>query len=385
MSYDPTPLRADEFAWANGGQVAYLNHAGTGPLPRRTVETLQSWAAIRAEPWRTPDHSLVFPVLDRTRQLCAKLIGALPAEIALVPNTSHGLNVAARALPIAPGDVVLISDGEFPSTVYVWQSLCRSRGITTHMVPTRDGLLDEEAILRLLDAPQVKAVTVSWVSFATGYRIDLERLGAECRARGIYLIVDAVQGLGPAVLDVNRCAVDFLACGGHKWLLGPWGTGFLFVRRDLIGSLEPPLVGWLIGPQSHDYNRLLDYDLRYYEDARRFEMMTLPTQDFAGLSSSIELLLELDPGRIESHVNALADRIISWAVDQPRVRLVTPRSPSRRAGIVTIALPNAPAASERLAGVGVKHSLREGAIRLSPYCYNTADEIDCALSVLGAS
>ena len=381
--YNLATLRAEEFPWTLPGEMVYLNNAATGPLPQRAVDTLYEWAKLRAQPWRVTDQEMVFPTLSRARTLCAELISAKPTEIALVPNTSYGLSLAARALPFASGDVVLASDGEFPSVVYAWQAVERSRGIQLKLLPTSDGLLNENALMDALDWPRVRAVTVSSVSFATGYKVDLERLGTACRKRQIHLVVDAIQGLGPATLNARASGADIVACGGYKWLLSPWGTGFLYIREELIEQLDPPVVGWFIGPGSENFARLLDYNLTYFNDARRFELMALPAQDLAAMARSVELLLELGPDAVERYVRTLADRIVAWALDRTEMRLITPAESSRRAGIVAIVPPNPQEASKRLRAAGVVHSLREGAIRLAPYFYNTTEEVDAALRVLG--
>lgn len=381
--YDVHALRAEEFPWTLRGEVIYLNNAGTGPLPQRAVAALQEWAALRTQPWRVTDHEVVFPALAHVRALCAKLIGARDTEIALVPNTSFGLSLAARSLRLEPGDMVLASDKEFPSVIYAWRSIERAHGIHLKLLPTREGLLDEEALIAALDEPRVRVVTVSWVSFATGYRVDLERLGAACRTRGIYLVVDAIQGLGPATLDVKSCGADVIACGGYKWLLSPWGTAFVYVREELIPQMEPPIVSWIVGPRSMDYTRLLDYDLTYFADARRFEIMTLPAQDLVAMGQSLELLFEIGTGAVEAHVRSLTDRIVNWAQGRGDVRLITPPESKHRAGIVAVAPLDPRSTSQRLRAAGVVHSLREGAIRFAPHYYNTPDEIDAALTVLG--
>jgi len=266
--------------------------------------------------------------------------------------------------------------------VYPWMALERVAGVRLQRVPTIDGLPDEEAIMRALDRSEVKALTISWVSFATGYRVDLARLGQACRERGIYFVVDAMQGLGPATLDVSECPIDVLACGGQKWLLSPWGTGFAYVRQGLVRELEPSVVGWMSVRDSDDFSRLVDYDLTYRDDARRFEVITLPFQEFAGLNASLELLFELGPAAVEAHVRGLVDQVVVWAEGRRDVRLVTPADRARRAGIVAVAPADPAAASLRLTGAGVSHSLREGAIRLSPHCYNTADDVGQALAAL---
>jgi len=380
-TYDVHTLRALEFPWAAQGAAVYLNNASTGPLPRRTVQAVEAFTARRAEPFRLTE-TLQFDTLARSRELCARLIGASASEIALMVNTTYGLNLAARALPLTPGSVVVTSDREFPANIYPWMALQRAVGVRLHRVPCVDGLPDEEAILRALDRPEVKALTISWVSFASGYRVDLARLGRACRERGIYFVVDAMQGIGPATLDVREIPIDVLACGGQKWLLSPWGTGFVYVRGALVRELEPSAVGWMSVRGSDDFSRLCDYDLTYRDDARRFEVITLPFQEFAGFNASLELLFELGPAAVEAHVQGLVDRVVAWTQGRRDVRLVTPVDPGRRAGIVAVEPTDPVAASRRLTGSGVTHSLREGAIRLSPHCYNTAGEVDQALAAL---
>lgn len=380
MSYDVDALRAREFPWAVRGDAIYLNNASTGPLPSRTVAAVGAFTAMRAEPHRIPDE-LQFATVRRSRELVAQLIGASPAEIALMVNTTYGINLAARALPLAAGDIVLTYDREFPANVYPWMALSE-RGVRFEMIPCDGKLSDEEALLRAMDRPGVRAVTVSWVSFATGYRTNLAAIGRVCRDRGLFFIVDAIQGLGAATIDVHACNIDVLACGGQKWLLSPWGTGFAYVREALVRQLEPSVVGWLAMRSSEDFTRLVDYEFRYHDDARRFEVFTLPFQDFAGLNASLELLLELGPAAVAAHVERCVSLAVSWAESRDNVTLITPADRVRRAGIVSIAPRDPAAASARLARAGVAHALREGGIRLSPHCYNTADEMRRALAIL---
>ena len=381
--FDVEALREREFPWAARGDHVYLNNASTGPLPARTVRALAEFGGRRAEPWRI-SHEEQFGVIARTRELVAQLVGGSPADIALMVNTSYGLNLAAHALPFEKGDVVLTFDREFPANVYPWMALAQSRGVSLVRLPCgAEGLPDEAALLRAIaEMPKLRAVSVSWVQFATGYRVDLAVIGRACRARGIWFIVDAIQGLGALTLDVRACAIDILACGAQKWLLSPWGTGFVYVREELVRGLEPNVVGWLAVQGSDDFGALVDYDLTWRDDARRFEVGTVPFQDFAGMNASLELLVELGPAHVEAHIASLAGIIVGWAGERAGVRLVTPAEARRRAGIVSVQPSNPTRASERLTTLGISHSLREGAIRLSPHCYNTRAEIERALEVL---
>ncbi|MDQ6830578.1 MAG: aminotransferase class V-fold PLP-dependent enzyme, partial [Gemmatimonadota bacterium] len=243
MSFDVDHLRATEFPAVTSGGTVYLNNASTGPMPRRSLDALHAFNAMRAEPHRITLEDQ-FGTAARARELIARLINAEPGEIALMVNTTYGINLAARALRLGPGDVVVGCDKEFPANIYPWMALARD-GVRFDMVPCQGVLPDEDAIVAALDRPGVRALAISWVSFATGYRVDLARLGRECRARGIYLVVDAMQGVGALMLDVRETPVDILACGGQKWLLSPWGTGFVYVRDELVQRLEPYAVGWM--------------------------------------------------------------------------------------------------------------------------------------------
>ncbi|MBC7894063.1 MAG: aminotransferase class V-fold PLP-dependent enzyme [Cytophagaceae bacterium] len=374
---------AREFPRLQTSEMAWLNSASTGPMPERARRVAIEQVEKRMEPWRYGSVEQ-FEVLDRSRELCARLIGASPDEIALMVNTTAGLNLAARALPFERGDVVVGTDRDFPANVYPWMAMAKDRGLEFRQVPCRHGLFDEDALVAALDEPRVRALVVSWVSFESGVRLDLDRLGAECRRRGVTFVVDAMQGLGPLTIDVRKTPIDILSCGAQKWLLGPWGTAFTWLRKDLVRQLEPANVGWMSVKGSDDFTQLVNYRLDYWDDARRFEVVTLPYQDFSLMNASLELIHEAGPAAIAARIAQLTNRLVQWALERDDMRLVTPPDPLRRAGIVAIAPRDPVAASTRLTAQGVGHSLREGAIRLSPHFFTPAGHVERALEVLGA-
>jgi len=279
--------------------------------------------------------------------------------------------------------VILTPDLEFPANVYPWWAAAGQRGLTYRRIPLADGVLDEDALVRAMDDGPVKCVSVSWIDSANGCRVNLERLGAECRRRGIWFVVDAIQGVGAVPLDVKRANVDVLACGAQKWLLSPWGSGFVYVRDELARTLEPPIVSWMAPRGTDDFRRLRDYDFTWRDDARRFEFITLPFQDFAGMNASLELFFEVGLDRVYRHIASLADEIVAWATERG-VRLVTPADPSRRGGVICVRPADAERVSDRLKSRGVIHSYREGAIRLSPHMYNTPTEVRGALELIAS-
>jgi selenocysteine lyase/cysteine desulfurase len=370
-------LRAAEFPWADG--TTYLNHASIGPLPERTRLVLDEFNRRRAAPFLLPDRDL-FAVLAESRRLAARLVGATAEEIGLTVNTGFGLAMAARALPLGRGDIVLVSDREFPANVYPWLRLADA-GVVTELVPTTaEGWPDEPRLLERLRDPRVRLLAVSLVQFSNGYRVDLDRLAAAAREVGAWLVVDAIQGVGQIPVDLARTGVDVLACGGQKWLLSPWGSGFVYVRRELIGTLSPAITGWLSFEGTDDLTRLTRYDDTLRPDARRFELMTLPYQDFAGLNCSVEMLLEVGVERIRRHLQTLHAPVLAWA-DRRGTRVTSPRD-ERGSGILCLAPDRVEDAHRRLKHARVICSLREGAIRLSPHLYNTVAEMERVVEVL---
>ncbi|MBA3258535.1 MAG: aminotransferase class V-fold PLP-dependent enzyme [Gemmatimonadales bacterium] len=375
---DLPALRAAEFPWTEG--TVYLNNASIGPLPERTRLALEEFNRRRAAPYQLPDREL-FGLLAESRRLAARLIGASAEEIGLTINTGFGLSIAARGLRLGAGDIVLVSDREFPANVYPWLRLADS-GVTTELVPaTEQGWPDEERLLERLRDPRVRALAVSLVQFSNGYLVDLDRLSAATRETGAWLVVDAIQGVGQVPVDLGRTQVDVLACGGQKWLLSPWGSGFVYVRRELIPSLDPAITGWLAFEGTDDLTRLTQYDDTLRGDARRFELMTLPYQDFAGFNSSVSLLLEVGVERIREHLATLHRPVLDWA-DRTGTRVVSPRD-HRGSGIVCLAPEEVADAHRRLKAARIVTSLREGAIRLSPHLYNTVGEMERVVAVLG--
>ena len=378
MAYDLDRLRREEFPWAAAGEAVFLNAASTGPLPERSIRAQDAFTRKRAAPYRL-SQAEQFGVLDVAREGIARLIGADVQEVALATNTGTGINLAAWSLPLGAGDEVVLSDLEFPANMYPWMAAGAARGFTLRRVSARDGIVDEDALLDAIQRPAVKVLAVSWVGFATGAVVDLDMLGAACRQRGVTLVVDAIQGLVPLALDVRRTPVDIVACGAQKWLLSPWGSGFTYVRRELIPALPPQPVSWMGVRDSDDFSRLLDYDLKWRDDARRYEQVTLPFQDFAGMGASLALLEELGHDAVRAHIGRCVQALVDGA-DRLGIPVVTPRK--RLAGIVSVRPPAALAASARLDAAKVIHSVREGTIRLAPHCYTTDEELDTALQAL---
>ena len=375
-------LRAREYPWMTDSDVIYLDHASTGAYPKSCADAVAAYVTLRHMP-HTLRAEHFFATLQRSRALVAQLIGANVAEIALTTNTSHGLNLAAFSIPLQAGDEILTVDREFPANVYPWIKRAERTGATLVRLPCVNELPDETALLHAIATrPRVKIVTVSWVSFCSGARIDIDAVGRACRERGIWFVVDAIQGLGALPLDLSRTPVDILACGAQKWLQSPWGSAFTYVRKELIAQLEPPTVGWMATRGSDNLFDMLRYDPVWFDDARRFEIITLPFPDFAGMNASLDLFFELGIPAIAEHLAALGDTLVAFCDAHPEIRLVTPRERSHRAGVFAVQPPGLDAVSARLRASNVFHSVRERCIRLAPHWYTTPAQWNRVLSLL---
>ena len=372
-------LRDREFPFA--ARAPYLNAASMAPLPERARLAVEAYNRRRSD-----IHSMCGadfePVLARCRRAAARMIGAGEDEIALLPNTSFGINLAALSLPLERGRRVLLSDREFPANVYPWMALERLRGARVDVLPVdAAGNPDEARMLEELARGDVGILAVSAVQFTNGWVADLEALGRACRQHGTWFVVDGIQALGQLPVDVRACGIDVMAAGGHKWLCGPFGTGFTYVRREVVGRMEPHLIGWTSMTASADLERVLDYKYAFVQGARRFEVATQPWQDYAGLGESLELLLNADPARIRAHVLGLLHPLAAWLAERGVEVTGVPR-PERRSGIFSFRPADAAGVNRALARAGVGCVLREGAVRLSPHLYNQPEDVETVMDVL---
>jgi selenocysteine lyase/cysteine desulfurase len=318
----------------------------------------------------------------RCRQALAQLLEVSTDEIALTPNTSFGVNLGAALVASGPPGRIVVSEGEFPANVFPWMAL-EDRGFDVELVPADAlGRPREEALLAALDGPGVRALAISAVQFATGYRADLEPLGRACRDRDILFCVDAIQALGAVPFHPETVHVDVLACGGQKWLCAPWGSGFAYVRRELVGRIAPPMVSWLAVKGGAHLEDMLHYRMEWLDTARRFELATLGIQDYVGLARSVEILLEMGMNEVRHHLLDVHAPLVDWIASRTDVTPVTPLDEAHRAGIMTFTLPGLESATQALRSIRAVFSVREGAIRLAPHFYTTREEMEAAVWAL---
>jgi len=352
----------------------FLNHAGQSPLPTPVLNAMRR----HLEEFSVTGSYAVD--LGEVRGAFARLIHAKPEEIALVPNTSTGLNIAANALEYPPGSNVVTTDLEFPSVVYPW--LRRRLGVEVRYVQNVEGRIPLDGFERAVDDRTV-AVAISHVEYANGFRNNLRELARIAHEHGAYLIVDVIQSAGAVQIDVKRDGVDFATASCYKWLLGPDGAGVLYVRDELIEGIEPPLVGWAsVEPEVFETIDLWEVRrLRLSGTARRFEVGTLSMASFLGAAEAIRLLMGVGMERVEGRVLSLTDRLIEGLMELG-LKLQTPVERELRSGIVNFLIRNPEGWVRRLRERGIIVSARARGVRVSPHFYNTEEEIDLLLDEL---
>ncbi|MGD8998127.1 MAG: aminotransferase class V-fold PLP-dependent enzyme [Anaerolineae bacterium] len=348
-------------------RYAYLDHAAIAPLSNPVRAAMETYVDHRAS-WQASDR--YEHLADDLREALALLVNATPQDIAFVQNTSEGINIIANALPLRPGDNVVFCDMEFPANVYPWMNLGR-RGIEARCIPHDGGGLTVQALDAHADE-RSRVVAVSSVEFLTGFRSDLAALGAWCRERGSYFVVDGIQSLGVLPIDVQAYQIDFLSCGGPKWLMGPAGQGFIYVRRELLEDLQPPFAGCVSVAGWEEWR---DYSLTFLPDASRFELGCGNSVGQVGLLAAVRLLLNVGIEPIERWTLHLTELLIQ-DLERRGYEIASNRAPERRSAIVSFrVLGEVHKAYEQLTAADVVISKREDLIRVSPHCYNTENEI----------
>ena len=376
----------------------FLDAACISLAPRPAVEAVDKFldlAMVCPHESATAQHIFMDQMRAAARPAAARLIHAHEDEIALVESTTHGLSLAANAIPLAPGDRVLLSDLEFLQVAIPWLQK-KKDGIEIDVVPNHLGEVRVEDIAERL-TPRTRVVAVSSVQWTSGYRCNLDSLSRLCRQRGLWLVVDAIQQLGAMPLDLRATPIDILCCGGHKWLNAPFGCGFLYISRDALPRLLPPLAGYLSVKdppggwgqyfQTPTTTPVQDYDI--VSSARRYE--TGGTANYpgaVGLAASLNLIHNLGQQNIADQIYLLTEQLLA-GLDNLSLKVVTTRAAENRSGIVTFSLGSAEQnvglmnrLLEKKILVSVRYTSNVGGVRVSCHFYNSTEDIDRLLSEL---
>jgi selenocysteine lyase/cysteine desulfurase len=317
--------------------------------------------------------------LEAARRSVAGLIGADEEEVAVTTSVSAGLSAVASGLRFDRGrSKVLVSDFEFPTVGQIWHAQELRGALVEHVPAEPDGTIPLERFEAAIDE-QTALVAVTHVCFRNGSRMDVKGIAEIAHERGALVFLDAYQSVGSLPVDVHELDCDFLAAGVLKYLLGSAGLGFLYCRRELVGQIAPTATGWFA---DHDIFQMDIHDYSPALTARRFESGTPPIPAIYAGIAGIELMQEIGIAETEAHVREL--NAILWdGLDELGARVITPRAPEQHGALVCVASTDAEALVGELAKEGVVTSSRDGNLRISAHCYNTAEDVRTVLDLLG--
>ncbi len=351
-------------------QKIYLNHAAISPLSVRVSDKLDEFIDQRS--FGNIDNSEQSDKLrNRTRVMLARMINADSKQIAFIQNTSEGFNHLVNGLSWVARDEIVVTDYEFPSNVYPFLNLEKRFGVKVIFVPNRNGQIHLEDIQKLITS-RTRLLSISFVEFSNGFRNDLEAIGKICRQNDIIFSVDSIQGLGVIPLDVQKCQIDFLSNGGHKWLMGLMGAGFMYIAPHLLEKLTPAYTGWLGVENAWDFS---EYALDLLPDARRYEYATANFMGITALSESVALLLEAGIPNIEKHVLSLGEHLVN-RLESLGMQFMGAADKKYWSGIFSFSGNKTGELYEYLISKAIIVSLRNGMIRIAPHFYNNQDEIE---------
>jgi cysteine desulfurase/selenocysteine lyase len=366
----------------------YLDLAGRGILSGTTRAALDAHLDDRM--MNGGDKDRFFALIERTRGRFAQLINADPGDIAYTKNVSDGLNMVATSIGLKAGDnVITCPDLEHPNNVYPWLNLQRL-GVEVRMVKPRDYHMPVDDMIARMDA-RTRCVTASTVSFAPGFRTDVEKLGRACRERGALFLVDAVQSAGVVHMDVRTLPVDAMAVSTQKGLLALYGMGFLYVRRERAEKMQPAYLARFGVDMGEAHEAAMgDTTFKLAAGARRFDLGNYNYAAAAAVDASLAQLLEIGTQRIEAHVTKLSHALAQGFLDMG-VPVCGGAPGPHLAGIVTVGNFSAnhygtdearyDGLYKHLGDNQVKLSIRRGMLRFSLHAYNNIDDVNRVLEL----
>lgn len=364
----------------------YLNTGTFGPLPRVVADEIRRVYA-QVEQWGTfaPPifQEMELQGLEQSRRKVAALMHADPTEIAFTHNVSDGINIVRHGLDWSPGDEVIISDQEHPAGTVPWLALAERCGVVVRVLPVRPD--PDEIVTRFekLIEPRTRLACLSHVSCMSGTRLPVARLCAVARDAGVLTLLDGAHAEGQFPLDVPSIGPDFYAACGHKWLLGPQGTGMLYVHRERLADLRPAWLGWGVNKPFH--RETMSYELE--PNAARFEQSTQAWPLYLALGRAVDYIQQVGLINIQARVRHLVSHFRQALSTIPGLTFHSPVRPERATGLLTCTLPGQEAQalgqhlwqSQRI----LTNSIQEfNALRFSVAFFNTQEELETAAEVL---
>jgi cysteine desulfurase / selenocysteine lyase len=363
--------------WFPIEDATYLNFAAHAAIPRVALNAVQASIAAKRRPHIVDDRSFFF-VAANLRQTLATLIGASQDDIALTTGAGAGLATIAYALKWSAGDEVIIAGGEFPAHFATWKPMEAREGIKVLITHPQDQFIQSGDLIAAM-TPRTRVISVSHVRFDDGSILDASSLAAACKRNGTLLVLDVSQSCGAIPMDVSSLGADFIVCAGYKYLLSPWGTGFLWAKPENADLLRPGPYNWL-SQDVETFARLNYVDPRPARTLSRWDAAqasSIYNFNLTVMEASARFVLNATPALIHDHNQSLIDYFFERLPDG--YRLASPRQPSHRGvfGCIEVgSRSDTESLYQTLRDERFVVALREGKIRVAPHLLNSTQDMD---------
>jgi cysteine desulfurase / selenocysteine lyase len=373
-------LRREEFPVT--GEKVWFNTATYGPLPVSNVRAQRDLLDQMMRGVSPPGRGHWWEGAAEVRAKVGRFIGCDPADVALLRSTGDGIALVSLGLDWEPGDEVVLYDQEFPSGVYPFLALER-RGVRVRFVEDRGRHRFDADDVAAAMSERTRVVCVSLVNCYHGFRAPVERISELCRARGAWLLVDAVQGAGILPVSVPSLGADLVTAHGYKSLCAGYGISFCYVSPQLRERLQVAAPGWKNIEDAPFIDRQLDYNLRYADSARRYEPSVQNLPGMYGLAASIELFARTGMDLVTDWVLGIS-RAVTEAVSGKGYRVASSTRPGEMSGIVSFDVPGGDAAAvcAALAEQKVVCAVRDGRLRISCHLFNDGEDVERLVKAL---
>ncbi len=351
----------------------YLNTAATGVLPQSTVKAMTKH--LHEHAMNGDDKfSYFLEQMKEAKLKVSKLINSNEHEIAFLKNTGDAINTVAYGLNWSKDDEIIINDLEFPSNYTPWSAIEQVFKVKRRIIRSNDGYIEPEQIAETINK-KTKLIALSFVQYSSGARMPVEEIISIAKERDVLVLLDAIQGIGVLPFDINKIKADFVACGGHKYLISPFGVGFLYVKENVMEKLVPPFRGWL------NYDPLDNYDLEsktFAKDARRYEMGNPAFSNIIGMAQSLDLLLKVGISNITRKVETMISLLLELFEENGYSRRFKYMHEShKRSGIINFIPKSDPNyIVQKMSDMNISIAARFNGIRVSPHLYNFTSDID---------
>ena len=357
----------------------WLNAAHQGPLPRVALGALERAATMKRSPQLIADRDFL-DVPRRLREAIGELLSVPPQEVVVGNSASYGLQLLVDGLDWRDGDEVLVVANDFPANITPWLALSERAGVRVRVHEPRAPMLTGEEVTRVATG-RTRLLCTSWVNSFTGHLLDVGAVGAVCRERGIVFVLNATQGLGAMPLRPASLPVDALTSSGFKWLCGPYGTGFAWIRSTLLARLRPVQSYWLTLPDGGEVDEALGEPFRPRAPLGHRNLDVFGTASFLNLlpwTAAVEYLHGIGVDLIRAHNDRLVQRLLE-RLDVEDIRILSPTAQGTRSAIAVFTHRDQdrnPKIHAALTAAGIDTALRNGRVRVSGHLYNSEDEID---------